>query len=250
MVGTSRRDRTRTLLRLIAFAVGCSVWAGPMWVTQAAAEETPTLTLHVLVAEGERLWTKSADPGNPVACATCHRDPAKTRGWAASFPKFKPLPPPHSRVMTLLQANAEAVERHYRLQDPLPAATAITAYLTFNGADLPISPGSSTGQPVFAPRMQALAASVVRGERLYTGRCGHCHQALTVAPSITSFPRVMNRRAESLEGFLEQHQSLGRRLTWDGPGMADLMAYLASQMAGRPVGLPTYRASQEAKERS
>jgi len=38
-----------------------------------------------LVAEGERWWTKSPDPANPVACATCHWDPAATRGWAASF---------------------------------------------------------------------------------------------------------------------------------------------------------------------
>jgi len=67
-----------------------------------------------LVAEGARWWSVSPDPGNPVACATCHHDPATVRGWAASFPKLKPLPPPHARVMTLMQANAEAVARHYR----------------------------------------------------------------------------------------------------------------------------------------
>ncbi|MBI2468305.1 MAG: hypothetical protein HYV62_10910, partial [Candidatus Rokubacteria bacterium] len=66
----------------------------------------------VLVAEGERWWRQSPDPGNPVACATCHWDASLTRGWAAGFPKVKPLPPPHTRVMTLLQANAEAVARH------------------------------------------------------------------------------------------------------------------------------------------
>lgn len=234
----------RILPLLISFAVACHVWPGPAWMMQAAAESG----LQTLVAEGERLWRHSADPGNPVACATCHRDPAKTRGWAASFPKFKPLPPPHSRVMTLLQANAEAVERHYRLPDPLAAATAITAFLTSQGAGVPISPGVSNGQPVFSARMEELAASVVRGERLYTSRCGQCHRASTVAPSVTAFPRVVRGRAESLEGFLERHQSLGRRLAWDGPAMADLMAYLASQVAGRPVGLPTYQASQEAKE--
>jgi len=206
--------------------------------------------LQALVAEGELLWTRSADPGNPVACATCHRDPAKTRGWAASFPKFKPLPPPHSRVMTLLQANAEAVERHYRLHDPLPAATAITAFLTAQGAGVPISPGISDGQPIFPARMEQLAVSVGRGGRLYANRCGQCHHASTVAPSLTAFPRVVSGRVESLEGFLERHQSLGHSLTWDGPAIGDLMAYLASQMAGRPVGLPTYRASQEAREGS
>ena len=98
--------------------------------------------------------------------------------------------------------------------------------------------------------MQKLAASVGRGEGLYASRCGQCHQASTVPPSVTTFPRVVGGRAESLEGFLERHQSLGRRLTWGGPAMADLMAYLASQVAGRPVGLPTYHASQEAKEGS
>src|SRR3972149_11569926 len=102
------------------------------WLAWASLSPTIVLgasgsSLEQLVAEGERLWTKSPDPSNPVACATCHRDPAKTRGWAASFPKFKPLPPPHARVMTHLQANAEAVARHYRLADPLPAANGITA---------------------------------------------------------------------------------------------------------------------------
>ena len=108
---------------------------------------------HVgLAAAGERWWTTSPDPANPVACATCHHEPAETRGWAASFPKFKPQPPPHARVMTLLQANAEAVRRHYRLVDPRPVATAITAYLTTHGAGVPLSPGVVAGQPVFPAR--------------------------------------------------------------------------------------------------
>ncbi len=79
-----------------------------------------------LVAEGKRLWSRSPDPGNPVACATCHWDIGAVRSWAPSFPKFKPLPAPAARVMSLLQANAEAVERHYRASDPLSIATAIT----------------------------------------------------------------------------------------------------------------------------
>jgi len=226
---------------LIGFAVACHVWPGPTCVRQAAAQTG----LQALVMEGERWWTRSPDPGNPVACATCHRDPAKTRGWAASFPKFKPLPPPHSRVMTLLQANTEAVSRHYRLPDPLPAATAITAYLTSLGADVPISPGVSAGQPVFPTRMQQLATSVVRGERLYSRRCGQCHNPATVAPSVTTFPRVVGGRAESLEGFLARHQLVGQPLAWDGAAMADVIAYLMSHLAGRPVGLQTKRALQE-----
>jgi mono/diheme cytochrome c family protein len=206
--------------------------------------------LQALVAEGERLWTHSPDPSNPVACATCHRDTAMTRGWAASFPKFKPLPPPHARVMTLLQANAEAVERHYRLHDPLPAATAITAYLTSLGADVPVSPGVSAGQPVFAARMEALAASVVRGQGLYARSCGQCHKPQAAAASARAFPRAAEGHAESLEGFLERHQPGTQALAWDGPAMADLIAYLMSQVAGQPIGLHTYHASQEAKEGS
>src|SRR3972149_9538549 len=133
---------------LIGFAVACHVWPGPTCGRQAAAQTG----LQALVVEGERLWTQSPDAGNPVACATCHRDPAMTRGWAASFPKFKPLPPPHARVMTLLQANAEAVERHYRLADPLPAATAITAFLTAQAAGGPLSAARRGGRPGFPPR--------------------------------------------------------------------------------------------------
>jgi cytochrome c553 len=152
--------------------------------------------------------------------------------------------------MTLLQANAEAVARHYGLPDPLPAATAITAFLASLGADVPISPGVSAGQPVFPTRMRELAASAVRGERLYARMCVQCHDAKAVAPSITAFPRVVNARAESLEGFLERHHSLKRSLAWDGPAMADLMAYLTSRVSGRPVGLQVYQGSQEAKERS
>lgn len=231
---------------LIGFAVGWHVWSETTGVMEARADASP----QALVAEGERLWRQSPDPGNPVACATCHRDPDKTRGWAASFPKFKPLPPPHSRVMTLLQANAEAVERHYRLADPLPAATAITAYLSTQGAGVPISPGISDGQPVFPARMKQLAASVSRGERLYANRCNQCHQASTVAPSITAFLRVVNGHAEPLEGYLQRHQSLGRQLSWDGQATADVIAFLTSHAIGRPVGLHTYTASKEAREGS
>ena len=236
----------RILSLLIGFAVAYHVWPGPTCVRQAAAQTG----LQALVVEGKRLWTQSPDPSNPVACATCHRDPVMTRGWAASFPKFKPLPPPHARVMTLLQANAEAVERHYRLADPLPGATAITAFLTAQGAGIPISPGISAGQPVFPTRMQALAGSVLRGKHLYASRCGHCHNPAAAAASVRAFPRVMKERAESLEGFIERHRPLQPPLAWDGQATADIMAYLMSQAAGRPIGPHTYRASTEGKEGS
>jgi len=56
-------------------------------VSAAQAPGTPDGGLGELVTEGERWWTRSPDPRDPVACATCHHDPGETRGWAASFPK-------------------------------------------------------------------------------------------------------------------------------------------------------------------
>lgn len=184
-----------------------------------------------LVAQGEWWWTRSPDPGNPVACATCHHEPAAIRGWAASFPKVKPFPPPHTRVMTLFQANAEAVARHYRLEDPRPAATAITAYLTALGGDRPVSPGISEGQPVFPGRMRQLATSVGRGERLFVRRCRACHHESDVAGSARGFPRLRAGVAESIESFLEAHHPIGKPLAWDGQAMADLIAYVVSRLA-------------------
>ncbi len=181
-----------------------------------------------LVAEGERWWTQSPDPANPVACATCHWDPAATRGWAASFPKWKPLPPPDARVMTLFQANAEAVTRHYRVSDPRRAAAAITAYLASQGAGVPLSPGISPGQPVFPERLHALAASVERGRALWKRRCDACHRARDMAPTLTAYPRVVGDRAESLEEFMEQHRE-EPHLAWNGQPAADLIAYLTEE---------------------
>jgi cytochrome c553 len=183
----------------------------------------------LLAAAGERLWTTSPDPANPVACATCHHEAADTRGWAASFPKFKPLPPPHARVMTLLQANAEAVRRHYRVVDPLPVATAITAYLTMHGMGVPLSPGSVAGQPVFPARLRALSQSVGRGRRLYANRCAACHESGTIGASIAAFPRIRGRGAESLEDFLDRHSTPRGRLPWDSPAMADVVSYLVAE---------------------
>jgi cellulose synthase/poly-beta-1,6-N-acetylglucosamine synthase-like glycosyltransferase/cytochrome c553 len=220
--------RSRTALGLIV-AASALLCAGTV-----AGEDRGSASLE---AEGRRWWSESPDPRNPVACATCHDDPAVTRGWAASFPKLKPLPPPHARVMTLLQANAEAVSRHYRLPDPVPAATAITVYLVALGRDMSISPGISADQPVFPARIQALVQSVERGARVFADRCRNCHRAAAVAPAVRAFPRADGGRAESLESFLSMHRSRGRQLRWNSQAMADLAAYLVSQLAGRPLGV-------------
>jgi hypothetical protein len=200
------------------------------------AEARAADELADLIAQGERWWTTSPDPANPVACATCHHDLAETRGWAASFPKFTPLPPPDARVMTLLQANAEAVKRHYRLADPRPAATAISAYLAAHGAGAPITPGISAGQPAFPGRLRALARAVTEGRRLYAGRCGPCHASAAITPGVAAFPRVGRGRAESLESFLERHPGPGVALAWDGEPMAQVIAYLVSRRAGQILG--------------
>ena len=213
--------------------------------TAGATEETGP---RALAAQGEAWWTRSPDPTNPVACATCHHDPMATRSWAASFPKVKPLPPPHSRVMTLLQANAEAIARHYGLLDALPAATAITAYLTTLGADLPMSPGISAGQPVFPERIRQLEASVGRGASAFQARCGACHRPAAIAPATRMFPRMSNGQPQSLEAFLLSHRPPGRPLDWAGQEMADLVAYVVSQLAGRPRGPDTARVEPVRKE--
>ncbi len=221
--------RGRVLLALMAVASAAPVSASPI---SQAADGAQT----ALVAEGERWWTSSPDPEQPVACRTCHHDPARTRGWAASFPKFVALPPPDGRVMTLLQATARAVRRHYGLADPERPAIAIATFLAAEGAGLPLSPGIAAGQPAFEARLRALAASVVRGRTLYARRCGSCHDAAAVAPAAFGFPRVVDRRAESLERFLEGHRPIGRPLGWDSPATADLITFLVSILAGPRVG--------------
>jgi cytochrome c553 len=187
---------------------------------------------RALVTEGERWWSQSPDPDRPVACATCHHDPEAIRGWAASFPKVRPMPPPHTRVMTLFQANAEAVARHYGLRDPRPAAAAITAFLTAQGAGRPISPGMTPDQPVFPARMRALAASVERGRKLYEQRCRGCHGYATNAPGAGSFRYATS---EPVEVFLEGHRPTGDPIPWNSRVMADLLAYLLARHAGEPV---------------
>lgn len=197
----------------------------------------PVAGVDALAKEGERWWTRSPDPGNPVACATCHHDAVAVSAWAPSFPKWKPLPPPHGRVMTLLQANAEAVARHYGLDDPRPAAVAITAYLMWLARGALVTPGISEGQPVFPARLEALSASVERGHRAFQASCRACHQVEEIAARVPAFPRVTRGCAVSFEEFLEEHVSSGHALTWDGAPMADLLAYLMSRLAGRPLSV-------------
>lgn len=249
-VGHSERSTRRSLRAASLLLIACGL-ASATGTGTRASEVTPgpasaAATPHAaLVAEGEQWWTRSPDPGNPVACATCHHDPALTRGWAAGFPKVKPLPPPHTRVMTLLQANAEAVALHYRMADPRPAATAITAYLTALGMDLPLSPGISPGQPTFPERIRELAASVTRGRGIFARQCGECHRPSAMAASVRAFPRVRDGQAESLESFLEGHGSSRRPLAWDGQPMADVVAFLVSQLAGRPFVREAERGPKE-----
>lgn len=180
-----------------------------------------------LVAEGAQWWNTSGDPRNPVGCVTCHHDPLEAQGWALSFPKFRPQLPHHARVMSLLQANAEAVRTHYGHADPLPAATAITAFMARLGAGRPRTPGIAPGQPVFPRRLEALARSVARGRAVWATRCTGCHVESAVATAAADwFPRRRAGRAQSVEAFLEHHAGLG----WDSRETADLLAYLASRL--------------------
>src|SRR5881397_790085 len=192
-------------------------------------------SLAELVAEGEQSWRSSPDPRDPVACATCHHDPDETRGWAASFPKYRPLPPPEGRVMTLLQANAEAVRRHYGLADPERPALAITAYLISRGIGVPVSPGIVAGQPAFEGRLRALDESVGRGERLFADRCHSCHAPPAVARAALLVPRTAAGQVESLERFLGRHRSERSPLGWDGQSTADIIAFLMSTLTGQPI---------------
>ena len=188
---------------------------------------------EALVAVGERWWSRSPDAAvQPVACATCHHEPDAIRGWAASFPKIRPLPPPHTRVMTLLQATAEAVERHYGPSDARSAAIAISAFLTARGVGVPITPGIVPDQPVFPGRMRALSESVERGRKLYARRCGACHDAAAIAPRAGGFLRTTAAPAEL---FLEGHEAAGPPIPWNSPTMADLLAYLVAHRVGEPV---------------
>jgi mono/diheme cytochrome c family protein len=134
--------------------------------------------------------------------------------------------------MTLLQATAEAVARHYGPRDARPAAVAISAFLVARGVGLPITPGVAPDQPIFPARMRALAESVERGRTLYAGWCGACHDAATIAPRAGGFLRAT---AEPVELFLEGHRPAGPPISWNSLAMADLVAYLIAHRAGEPV---------------
>ena len=204
-------------------------------VSSAGYGFAPVSNRAALVAEGEKWWTSSPDPRNPVACATCHHDHGETREWAASFPKYRPLPPPEGRVMTLLQATAEAVRRHYGLADPEQPAVAITAYLMSSSRGVPVSPGLVAGQPAFEGRLRALEESVGRGERLFARRCYSCHTPAAVARAAFRFPRAVAGRVESLENFLGRHRSEASSLGWDEQPTADVIAFLMSTLVGQPI---------------
>jgi cellulose synthase/poly-beta-1,6-N-acetylglucosamine synthase-like glycosyltransferase/cytochrome c553 len=233
--GTAAPVRRRRQFGVAAIVLGV------LWLAVAAGGDDAWLP----IAEGERLWSQSPDPGNPVACATCHWDAGAVRGWASSFPKFRPLPLPAARVMTLLQATAEAVERHYRLSDPLPVATAITAYLTALGRDLPVTPGVTPDRPPLPGRLRALAASVTRGDRAFADRCRACHDPDESAVALRQFPRLAQGTPQSMEAYLEGHAG-GPRLPWDGQVVADVMAYLASLRAvGKTESFPDHARKEQ-----
>ncbi len=138
--------------------------------------------------------------------------------------------------MTLLQANAEAVRRHYGLADPERPAFAITAYLVSRGVGIPVSPGIVAGQPVFEGRIRALDESVRRGEQFFARRCRGCHAPRPVAGAALLAARMTDGRVESLEGFLGRHGPERPRLRWDGQPTTDIIAFLMSRLAGQPIG--------------
>lgn len=191
-----------------------------------------------LVRAGERWWRAAPEGSPPVACATCHRGRAETDGWVASFPKWRPLPPPHARVMTLTQALAEAAERHYPAADRQRVAVALAAYLTARAAGVTISPGVAPDQLVFPHRLAALAASAERGARRFARRCAACHPAEDVAPAVVRWWALVRRAGDAPERFLERHPPDGPRPAWDSAETADVLAYLVGRQAGRRLSPP------------
>src|SRR5262249_51956447 len=105
-------------------------------------------------------------------------------------------------AIIMLQANAEAVVRHYRLEDPLPAATAITALLSARAGDRPVSPGINPAQPVFPERLRQLRAGVGRGRRSFEARCARCYRPADIAPPTRHSPGLWRDGPQSLEAFL------------------------------------------------
>jgi hypothetical protein len=62
-----------------------------------------------------------------------------------------------------------------------------------------------------------------------------------VAGAARRFPRVAVGRAESLEAFVERHSPKTGRFAWNSPRTADLLAFLASQVAPAAVLTETSR---------
>lgn len=199
--------------------------------------QTIVLRLRALIQEGAVLWRQPPSAENTLACATCHFESAEVRGWAASFPKVKPMPPPFTRVMTLQQAVAETVATHYRIppgDENRRVARAITAYLTWLGEGLPVTPGTAAGQSRFPDRLVALGQSVARGRERVEWTCGGCHAAAGgFAGVAATFPRVPRGgdAAVTLEEYLERHAGL----PWDSPEGTDVAAFLAARAAGQLV---------------
>lgn len=209
--------------------------AGP-----AAADATDPWA--ALVDRGAGLWHRSPDPEVPVACATCHRDLREAEGWVVSYPRYRPLPPPHGRVMTLLQALAEASSRHYRGLEPLASGTALAAYLLLRTEGRSLTPGRTPGEPAFPGRLAALRASAARGAARFRTRCGGCHEADVVAPAALGWARLVRVGRGPTERFLETH---GLGAPWDSPEVADLLAYLAGRRAGQPLVVDPAGAARE-----
>src|SRR2546427_117608 len=98
----------------------------------------------------------------------------------------------------------------------------------------------AAGEAVFESRLRALAESVARGERLYARWCRSCHDAGAVTPAALLFPAAGNGQVESLERFLGRHRPELPRLGSDGQPSADVIAFLMSRLAGRPVSVAPF----------
>lgn len=230
-------------LVMLAVTAGCAgpLPANPERPLMPDAERAPRPfeaiepRLRAVILQGQDLWRRPPVGENTIACATCHFDEAGVRGWAASFPKLKPLPPPFTRVMTLQQAVSQGIATHYRIplgEENRHVARAITAYLTWTGEGRPVTPGVASDQPRFPERLAALRKSVARGQRLVGRMCAGCHGD-TAGPTdvAATFPRLPRDGATvaTLEEYLEKHAGIA----WDSPQAADIAAYFAARARGR-----------------
>jgi cytochrome c len=215
-------------------------------VDRSVAEEAETAPrglsvveprLRALIEEGEAFWRQPPLADNAIPCATCHFDGAEFEGWAASFPKVKPMPTPFTRVMTLQQAVGESVATHYRIPPGSrnqQVSRAITAYLTWIGEGRPLTPGVAARQPIFPDRMAALQESIARGETRVRRSCARCHaDPARFGEVAATFPRVPRAGAAvmTLEEYLQGHTGPA----WDSPEAADIAAFVAARARGRTL---------------